>query len=82
MKDNDGDNNQIHCVLVGDCTVGKTNLIHSYATDQFCIQYVPTVFDHYTSEVEVFGSPTILDIWDLSGKEEHYNLRKFAYSKA
>ena len=43
---------------------------------------MPTVFDHYFSEIEYNGHPTNLEIWDLSGKDEHQSLRKFAFSKA
>jgi len=30
----------------------------------------------------VFGHPYKLEIWDVSAKDEHNNLRRFAYSKA
>jgi len=69
-------------VLVGDTGVGKTNLLLSYATDQFNMEHVPTVFDHYSLESEVRGQRIKLDVWDQSGREEHKNLRKFAYGKA
>jgi GTPase SAR1 family protein len=51
MSENEADFDVVHCVLVGDCAVGKTNLIISYATDQFNINHVPTVFDHYTCDI-------------------------------
>ena len=69
-------------VLVGDAGVGKTNLLLSYATDQFNMVHVPTVFDHYSLETEVRGQRIKLEVWDQSGREEHKNLRKFAYGKA
>jgi Ras-related C3 botulinum toxin substrate 1 len=67
---------------VGDTAVGKTNLLLSYATDQFSMEHVPTVFDHYSLETEVRGQRIKLEVWDQSGREEHKNLRKFAYGKA
>jgi small GTP-binding protein len=72
----------VNVVVVGDSGVGKTNLILSYAADEFPTVYKPTVFDNYSSEIEYNGHPTNLEIWDLSGKDEHQSLRKFAYSKA
>eukprot|EP00347_Sterkiella_histriomuscorum_P021626 403333325 len=72
----------VNVVVVGDSGIGKTNMILSYAQDSFSSEYKPTVFDHYSSEVEYNGHPCSLEIWDLSGKDEHQSLRKFAYSKA
>jgi small GTP-binding protein len=72
----------LNIVLVGDTGVGKTNLLLSYATDQFNMEHVSTVFDHYSLESEVRGQRIKLEVWDSSGREEHKNLRKFAYSKA
>ena len=82
MKDNGEESNIVNVVVIGDTAVGKTNLIHSYACDTFMIDYQTTVFDHFTCELEFNGHPTSLEIWDLSGKDEHLSLRKFAYSKA
>ncbi len=46
------------------------------------MEHVPTVFDHYSLETEVRGQRIKLEVWDQSGREEHKNLRKFAYGKA
>lgn len=39
--------------VLGDTKVGKTNLITSYLDNLFPINYVPTVFDQFYSEVKV-----------------------------
>ncbi|TNV75994.1 hypothetical protein FGO68_gene3684 [Halteria grandinella] len=84
--DGDGNSDQqletLNIVLVGDTGVGKTNLLISYATDEFRMEHVPTVFDHYSLEIDVRGHPMKVEAWDQSGRDEHLNLRKFAYGKA
>ena len=67
-----GENSQIvRCVVIGDQRVGKSNLILSFAQGIFNTEYVPTVFDHYSCEVNVEGTGTKLEFWDMSGSEEH-----------
>ena len=56
---------------MGDPAIGKSNLILSYAQDQFAQEYHPTVFDHFSSEVDYNGHLMNVEIWDLSGKDEH-----------
>ncbi len=41
----------VNAVIVGDNNVGKTNLILSYATDNFSLEHVPTVFDHFSCDI-------------------------------
>jgi GTPase SAR1 family protein len=50
MNDNDKEHGleTLNIVVIGDTGVGKTNLLLSYATDQFNMEHVPTVFDHYS----------------------------------
>lgn len=40
----------VKCVVVGDCAVGKTNLILSYLENRFNTEHVPTASDIYNGK--------------------------------
>jgi small GTP-binding protein len=67
---------QVKLVVVGDGCVGKTSLLITYATGKFPVDYIPTVFDNYATDVEFSteegGSRTVtLGLWDTAGGEDY-----------
>jgi small GTP-binding protein len=69
----------IKIVVVGDGAVGKTCLLVVYAKGEFPTEYVPTVFENYSSQV-TRGSDTVdVQLWDTAGQEELETIRCLSY---
>ncbi|KAJ7753926.1 small GTPase-binding protein [Mycena maculata] len=69
-------------VVVGDGACGKSCLLIVFARGTFPEMYVPTVFENYVTDVDVFGTPVELELWDTAGQEDFDRLRPLSYPDA
>eukprot|EP01095_Lingulamoeba_sp_RSL-Kostka_P012177 TRINITY_DN4780_c1_g1_i5.p1 TRINITY_DN4780_c1_g1~~TRINITY_DN4780_c1_g1_i5.p1 ORF type:complete len:225 (+),score=82.90 TRINITY_DN4780_c1_g1_i5:396-1070(+) len=77
--ESDEEENRIKLVVVGDGAVGKTSLLVTFADGLFPEEYVPTVFDNKTAEIEYQGKTIYLQLWDTAGQEDYDRLRPLSY---
>lgn len=74
--------NIIKCVLVGDITVGKTDLLYKYSKDMTNFnEYLPWVFENYCKTLIIDNKSVGLTLWDTSGQEPYNEVRKLSYFK-
>jgi small GTP-binding protein len=72
-------NKNIKLVVVGDGAVGKTSSLIVHASNVWPVDYIPTVFDEYTTNIVVNGVPCSLSLWDTAGQSDYDQLRPLAY---
>ena len=73
----------IKVVVVGDPAVGKTCLQTVYVNQTFTAEHLNTVFDNYSTQVQVEDGGVkrtiTLGLWDTAGLEDYDRLRPLSY---
>ena len=67
------------CVIIGDGSVGKTSLLVTFSKNEFPIDYIPTVYENYSGDIEVDGEKVTLQLWDTAGQEDYKRIRPNFY---
>ena len=66
--------------MVGDSTVGKTCMVHSFGESEFLSDYVPTVATNYESSIEIDETEVQISIVDTCGQDEFREIRILNYN--
>lgn len=71
-------------LVIGDCRVGKTSLLHRYVHDLFASDYKITMgVDFALKVVQWSDTETVrLQLWDIAGQERFTSLTRLYYKQA
>eukprot|EP00703_Trepomonas_sp_PC1_P001769 JAP94837.1 Rab-like protein [Trepomonas sp. PC1] len=68
-------------IVIGDCSVGKTNLILRYAQNQFMSQQHATIgLSHITKNIDDLSVK--VQLWDTAGEEKFRSITRSYYNNA
>ena len=70
-------------IIIGDCGVGKTNLLFRFCENKFKENYVATIgVDFKIKTITVRDKRIKLQIWDTAGQERFRNVTQAYYKGA
>jgi len=88
MKKNADDTKNKKCysvkiIVIGDQSVGKTNILNRYVNNEFKEEYAITIgMDFLTCNVELYDKILKLRLWDTAGSERFRSVTKGYYSNS
>mmetsp|Transcript_1623 Transcript_1623/g.3529 ORF Transcript_1623/g.3529 Transcript_1623/m.3529 type:complete len:215 (-) Transcript_1623:77-721(-) len=70
-------------VIIGDCGVGKSNLLTRFTKDEFALDSPPTIgVDYGKRQIEHDGKVIEAHVWDSAGQEKHRAITSAFYRGA
>jgi len=67
-------------ILLGDASVGKSNILLRYTKNQFCGEMNPTLgFEFFSKDISCGDKKVKLQLWDTAGQERFRSLTKQYY---
>jgi GTPase KRas protein len=66
---------EVRIVVFGSGSVGKSALTLQFISNKFLEFYDPTIEDSYRKQINIDGTPFVLEILDTAGQEEYTSLR-------
>jgi GTPase KRas protein len=79
MEPADEDTSKIRIGMFGGGGVGKTALTLRYLRDQFVEEYIPTLADDFSKEIELGGKKLTINIIDTAGQDDFREMRASFY---
>jgi small GTP-binding protein len=77
------DGNQVKLIVIGDSTVGKTQMMLRFTDDTFSATALSTIgVDFKSKDVQIEGVAYRIQIWDTAGQERFRNITEAYYRKA
>ena len=74
---------KVKFIVVGNQAVGKTNIIHRFATGDFKEDYAITLgLDYLSSKVQIDDKYFQLELWDTAGSEKFRSITKGYYKNS
>ena len=70
---------KLKVVVMGDASVGKSCLLHSFLTGEFNDVYIPTVIENSQTKIRIGRSFVKLELWDTAGQEDYKEMMRLSY---